>query len=223
LRYLSDDLKWKFAVKNSGAAMRDLKTTCPKCGQSDAIRKVNSIVDEGTTYTKFNQVGMSIAGDRTGFSTALGDTASQTDLASALASPSKPRAPFRRGFPGLRSTCVVWILGLMIATFVCGFIFLYPTYRDRPLLNFIPIIIFITVASVLGRWLWTSNRRETKEFRQAQEQYPLELAQWERAMARWEQLYYCSRDHGVFLPNHSQLTDVKNMQVLLYAQDKRKR
>lgn len=119
--------------------------------------------------------------------------------------------------------CAGSVMGFIMLVSVCSFPLLYPTYRENPLLLCVPVTLFIVAAVVLLRWAWLSNRRETTQLRQAQANYPSELVQWERAMDRWRELYYCSRDHGVFLPNHAQLTDVKNMRALLYAQDKRKR
>lgn len=46
----------------------------------------------------------------------------------------------------------------------------------------------------------------------------MEMARYKKALERWEQLYYCFRDDGVFLPDgKSQLIPVDRMQNLLYS------
>ena len=44
---------------------------------------------------------------------------------------------------------------------------------------------------------------------------------WEHAVARWYELYYCSRDDGVYLPDDSEFVSVELMGTLLYAPDER--
>jgi hypothetical protein len=200
---------------------------CPKCGRVDAIRKVTSIVDEGTTYTESNRLGMSISGDDTQFYSGFGRSVSRTELASALASPHKPTQPFRQGwsgiFPNFHWNCAGSILGLMILGAVCSFPLLFTTYRENPLLIFVPVIIVILAATILIRWAWLSNRRETKSLREAQAAYPVQVEQWKRAHERWERLYYCHRDDGVFIPAQTRLIPVNQMQAFLYSSDKKKR
>lgn len=46
-------------------------------------------------------------------------------------------------------------------------------------------------------------------------QLPQEQAQWQQAMTKWEQLYYCARDDGVFLPGKTTLIPVRMLQQWL--------
>ena len=48
-------------------------------------------------------------------------------------------------------------------------------------------------------------------------QFPVEQARWERAMRRWERLYYCVRDDGVFTPGETPFMPIDKMQAFLYA------
>lgn len=207
--------------------MRDHKLVCPKCGRADAIRKVTSIVDEGTTYTDSNRLGMSIRGDDTQFYNGLGRSVSRTELASALESPRKPTQPFRRGwsgiFPNFHWNCAGSILGVIILGAVCSFPLLQTTYRENPLLIFVPVVILLFSAIVLIRWAWISSRRETRTLLEAEAQYPLQVEAWKRALERWKQLYYCQRDDGVFIPAQTRLIHVNEMRAFLYASDKKKR
>jgi hypothetical protein len=207
--------------------MRETRRVCPKCGRADAIRKVKSIVDEGTTYTDSNRLGMSISGDDTQFYTGFGRSVSRTELASALAPPQKPAQPFRRGwsgiFPKFHWNCAVSMLGLMICGAVGSFPLLFTTYRENPLLIFVPVIIILCASAIMIRWAWLSSRRETRKLREAEAQYPLQVEAWKHALERWEQLYYCQRDDGVFIPAQTQLIPVNQMQAFLYSANKKKR
>lgn len=209
--------------------MRESKLICTKCGRVDAVRKVTSIVNEGTTHTETNRLGMSISGNKTAFYSGLGSSVSHTGLAATLTAPKKPSQPSREGlsaiFPGCRLTCAGSILGLIILSTVCSFPVLYPTYREDPLLIFVPVTIFIASAIVLMRWVWLSKQRETQRLREGAAHYSREVEQWKRALARWKQLYYCYRDDGVFLPNHAVFVPIAQMKPYLYAKsgEKRKR
>jgi hypothetical protein len=207
--------------------MSQNRIVCPKCGRADAIRKVASTVDEGTIYTDSNRLGMSISGDDTRFYTGYGRSVSHTELASALASPQKPTQPFRRGwsgvFPNFHWNCAGSILGLMIVGAMCSFPLFFTTYRENPLLIFVPVSIILFAAIILTRWAWMSSRRETKTLNEAQADYPLQVEAWKRALERWEQLYYCHRDDGVFIPAQTQLIPVNEMRAFLYSSVKKKR
>lgn len=207
--------------------MREAKLVCPKCGRADAVRKVTSIVNDGTTHTESNRLGMSISGDETAFYSGLGSSVSRTGLVSSLAAPKKPSQPSRKGwsaiFPGFRLNCAGSFLGLIMLSVVCSFPVLYPTYRENPLLIFVPVVIFVASAIILMRWVWLSNRRETQMHREGDARYPLEIERWKRALERWEQLYYCYRDDGVFLPNHAVFVPIAQMRQFLYAKSGEKR
>lgn len=207
--------------------MRDSKLVCPKCGRADAVRKVTSIVDEGTTFTESNRLGMSIGGGDAEFYSGFGNSVSRTGLATTLAAPKKPTQPFRRGwsgiFPNVRWTCAGSILALIMCSAICSFPLLFWNYRENPLLIFVPVVIFLSAAILLIRWAWLSNRREIGTLREEQEQFPLQLEAWNRAIDRWRQLYYCHRDDGVFIPAQTRLIPVNEMGVFLYSSHKKKR
>jgi hypothetical protein len=61
------------------------------------------------------------------------------------------------------------------------------------------------------------DQREKAAKRQAKEEYQNALSRYNRAIERWwNDLYYCSRDDGVFTRG-SQLVPVEQMRTLLYA------
>ena len=42
------------------------------------------------------------------------------------------------------------------------------------------------------------------------------LPEWENAMRKWEQCYYCGRCDGVFIPQQSSLIPIAQMHEFLY-------
>jgi hypothetical protein len=56
-----------------------------------------------------------------------------------------------------------------------------------------------------------------KRIRSWKEQLPLERGRYRRATRRWERLYYCPRDHGVFTPGDTHLVPIAKMPELLYG------
>lgn len=206
--------------------MREIKIVCPMCGRADAVRKVTAIVDEGTTYTDSRQLGMSISKGDDQYHSGLGSAISYTGLASTLAAPKKPHQPslgFPSSlFPNFRWSCVGIALVLTTLLSICSFPLLYPTYSQNALLLLIPILIFVVTAIVLIRWAWLSNQREARILRHANARYPNAVATWQMAVARWEQLYYCYRDDGVFIAKQTRLVNSKDMLALLYAPQRKK-
>ena len=50
-----------------------------------------------------------------------------------------------------------------------------------------------------------------------QRELALERPSGERAMRRWERLYYCARDDGAFVPGETSLMPIHQIQSYLYA------
>ena len=128
-------------------------------------------------------------------------------------------------FSGLSPDVRRLVLGLIMLSVVCSFPVLYPTYRENPLLIFVPVVTFVASAIVLMHWVWLFNRRETQVLSESEARHPLEIERWKWALARWEQIYDCYRDYGVFLPNHAVFVSIAQMKQYLYAKsgEKRKR
>lgn len=209
--------------------MSESRVVCPKCGRADAVRKVSSIVSAGTTYTENQTLGMGIDGKDLEFFSGFGSSQSRSALASALSCPLKPSSPPNGGglrrFPITRLTCAGFLLALIGVCAIVTYLVFFPTYRNVPLFGLLPIALFVSSAVVLLRGIWISVQREAHSDHEKAHSYPIELQRWERAVERWEQLYYCFRDDGVFLPNHAVLVPSAQMKQYLYAtrREKQKR
>lgn len=74
------------------------------------------------------------------------------------------------------------------------------------------------LAVALGAVLWllpiTISR---KQLRSEKQRCEVQRPSWQRAMNRWERLYYCARDDGVFIPGETPFVPIEKIQELLYA------
>ena len=203
------------------------RIVCQKWGRADAVRKVSSIVSSGTTYTENQTLGMGIDGKNLEFFSGFGSSQSRSALASDLARPPKPIGPptggwFRR-FPTIRLTCAGFVLALIGICAVATFPFMYATYRASPLLVLVPLALFLGSAVVMVRGIWISVQREAHSDHEKELFYPIELQRWERAVERWEQLYYCFRDDGFFLPYHAVLIPIVQIKQYLFSKESENR
>lgn len=201
--------------------MPESKIVCPKCGRADAVRKVTSIVSEGTVTTDMSGLGIATSehgGELVGM---MGSATSRSVLAARLAPPVKPAQAFGYGWVGVflfsRIGLGLFTLALILAIVACSFPILVGAYRENPALVLIPIVGVTVFVVLLLRWIVVSLVREVRKLRDERAGYPAEVEIWERSYARWKELYYCSRDDGVFLPNQTVLVPSAQMKPYLYA------
>ncbi|MBE2266701.1 MAG: hypothetical protein IAE80_00620 [Anaerolinea sp.] len=190
---------------------------------------MTSIVSEGTVTTDMSGLGVATSehgGELVGM---MGSATSRSVLAARLAPPVKPVQAFGYGWVGVflfsRIGLGLFMLTLILAIVACSFPILVGTYRENPALVLIPILGVTVFVALLLRWIIVSLMREVRKTRDDRAGYPAEVAAWERAFARWKELYYCIRDDGVFLPDRAVLVPSAQMKQYLYAKsgEKRKR
>ena len=208
--------------------MSQNRIVCPKCGRADAIRKVSSIVLAGTTQSETFGYGAARIDGETHFIDTRGYATTSTGLANRLAPPPRPAKPWSLGCVGVllfgRIGVTLGVLAFVSVVSFCTLPLLYDSvYRESRALILLPILVFVGAAVRLLWWIGRSVVREGRTVRNRQSSYPYEVEQWERAMDRWRELYYCSRDDGVFLPQRTNLVPATNMKALLFAKPKEKR
>lgn len=175
---------------------------CPSCHRVDSIQKVSAIVSSGTTY-----------GTYSGFADGVGYTAhgqimvndyimvsgsNQTELCRWLTPPQQAAKP--------SSSLFVILVVLMI----------FSAY---------PAVIYLISGEVFWSAFWIGtiivaaivftlkqHARKTRLIH-IQSQFP----RWQRAISKWQQLYYCHRCDGVFLPWQKFLVPKEQMMSLLYT------
>lgn len=157
--------------------MADIR--CPACSQIDQVQKVSSIVTAGTTRGYITNTSFS--------------SVSQTDLSVQLAAPDKPsyKDPFSSG---CKAAAILWGGGWsLIGILALVRIILHPApigVNDLDL-----------VAGVLGLVILWVARSRIRGRPQARAEFATEMARYNTARNKWEELYYCYRDDGAFLPD----------------------
>jgi hypothetical protein len=159
------------------------------------VRKVSAIVAEGERYTT------TITDHRRW--TSISEGVTTTALAARLARPAPPRS----SGCALLATIMAGALGLVVALVVgCGAGIIVSGYLRAgglstillPLAGAILLPLLLVVVGSLARGA-LSSRASVADLR------------WQRAVARWETLFYCGRCDGVFAPGDVGLAPATRM------------
>jgi hypothetical protein len=166
---------------------------CLQCGQIDSVRKVSTVVSAGISTGAYSGYGDGIGYSTHGMIfideviTVTGS--SQTQLSRLLTPPIEPRKNYFggilfimiiSGFMGVFITCI-GLVNIFTSQFEFG------------------IFLMLFGLLCLGIAVWTSNSY-TKLNKSEQIRFKKELHAWEKAIQRWQQLYYCHRCDGLYVP-----------------------
>jgi hypothetical protein len=200
---------------------------CPKCQRADAVRKVSALVGEGTHAGETSGIAYVQAKHGLDVIPVVQTSVSRSALAAKLSPPKKPTKPSGYGCVGalLMTRMGLALVGsfLLLALFVCTYPFLMTLYQQNNLLFVAAIGLGLALIGIMGIWVLRSGWRDARSTREGRTTYEPRLEDWERAYARWQQLYYCQRDDGVFIPSYNTFVSVEQMQAYLYSTVKRKR
>ena len=197
---------------------------CPKCGRTDAVRKVSAIVAEGTRTSETAGIAVGFGDRSLDLMPIVGTSTSLSMLAAKLAPPNKPAKPLGYGLAAVfmigRLTLVLFV-GLLIAgTTLASFPLLMNSYSaSRTLL----LVLLATIALfILGAFLWIvrSAVQDVRAARNGQDTHKSRLLAWQSATEQWQSLYYCTRDDYVFTPNRAIL--VETTQIRNHSKSARK-
>lgn len=178
----------------------DKGLSCPNCDQVDRVQKVSAVVDAGTSksslagptvgasYTFGRAGGLTVGGTQTTLS-----GGQQSVLSQRLAPPGNPTFKGRWGSAGI----LLAFLGLM-ALMTLG--------TAPPAAVLFLIVAAMVFAAKVGR-IKTARTTFQKQ----------EVPRWEKAMTKWQQLYYCHRCDGVFLPGEASIVPSNKMVDFLYG------
>jgi hypothetical protein len=203
------------------------RVVCPKCQRSDNVQKVTAIVTQGTRVIE-ERGGIDIDTDYGMDVLPLTySSVTRSKLARKLAAPEKPLQTRSYGCIAAlfisRLGAGLVVCAMLMGVFFCSFPFLAATYAQN---NSLFIGIFIAGFGIIGLVLFSSIRAVLRQTRLTSEQrnsYDAKVQAWEDSYKRWQQLYYCFRDDGVFLPSQSSFVPVNQMSDYLKAENKRKR
>lgn len=178
---------------------------CPKCGHIDRVEKVSSIFSSGLTSGIYSgsstgvstPIGQGQVAVTSGYATLSGG--SQSLLSSRLAPPQEPIIPGRPYTAIITSICLL-CPGLFCLLASEG------EFGASAALTGLGIIV--VAAFIFGRATKTTKDKRNKA--------TAAMPHWQRAISRWNKLYYCSRDDGVFDPDEREFIPADNLMSYIY-------
>lgn len=200
--------------------------SCPKCGKGDAVRKVSAVVNAGVSSGSYSG---HVWTDE-GFDSVSLTGRTQTTTSRLLSPPKEPSSVTWLGriLTGWGLGFLLFIGGGCLCVLVPSLLLVGPSLlaelAAEPVdygaygvagLATVPFLLIIPLLSVFVQGalpLLVGNRMR----RSKQRKYPIEKERWERAVARWQRLYYCFRDDGVFIPGETPFMPIDSMQEFLY-------
>jgi hypothetical protein len=158
---------------------------CPSCHRIDLIQKASAVFAAGTSTT-------AVVGPLGGRRIAIKSQALRSAILAPPGRPSCRRRPTGR-------------LALLAAASIVSALVLYGALNgsvstDRT--QNLALVLLVCLAPIYLIWQLTDGEAS----RRRQEERG--LAEWEKAMSEWQQLYYCHRCDGVFVPDGSPLKPV---------------
>lgn len=187
--------------------------SCPHCGQLDSVRKVSAIVSSGTSsgsYTGYGDgIGYSSGGVMIMDELITLTGSSQTQLSSLLSPPIEPCEPNFELV--LVCSALLGLFGFFVTMLGLGDISNNtPDATGALILGLICLSIAVLVAV---KYFHKSRDEKIRVAR--------EMPVWERAVSKWQHLYYCYRCDGVFLPSLNYIVPTQYMMNFLYYDDAR--
>jgi hypothetical protein len=185
---------------------------CPRCGEAHSIEKVSSIYASEISRRYYD----------------LRHRYTQTELARLLKPPDKPGPTDLKGVSLLNLG--VMLCGLSVYSGTC--LFGGEPLRIPPSeLVLVGVAVGTKGAGIYLSLIATATllvgvplgvgvaliRVGSKRIRSWRERLPLEKGRYDQAIHRWERLYYCARDDGLFIDGDVRLVPVTRVWELLYA------
>ena len=173
---------------------------CPNCLWADNVQKVSALVNAGTsfsTYTGYGSgVGYSSHGGMAIDEVVTFSGSNQTALSSLLSPPAQPT------YSGVGCGVIFATLVILLVIVV-----LLPQVPSVVSVVGIPLCVWALVAIF---------RYAKREKANNLAQFNAQVLHWQGAMAKWENLFYCHRCDGVFLPGQTFFVPTIYMMDYLY-------
>jgi hypothetical protein len=172
--------------------MSSANFVCPKCGLADRIQKVSSIVAQNTSTVQMPDTQPVQIGKTTYYLPITQQGSSTTMLAQRLLpNLQKSIKPTKAGL-AMVYFIVFGVYLWIIVTVVGGIVMIFAQNGSGAILS----IFFFGLA--LGAYLIRPKFKVKDEYKKAEVAYQKGLQDNKVATARWNQLYYCYRDDGIF-------------------------
>lgn len=205
---------------------------CPRCGRNDKSEKVSAIIRRDKQEIN----GLQQITNKPDGTKLVQDVfvptrqTSISNLAQSLMPPAKPKnlpkphpemLKENNWFIGLVS---ILMLSIPIIIGLIGILLESPSsYFEFSVIIVILLVIFgfLFYKSIRVKGELTKLNEQIKlKNKQAEENWHMEnqqhLEPWEKAIQRWDNLYYCQRDDCVFVPDEGTWASVTNMEEYLY-------
>jgi hypothetical protein len=181
---------------------------CPKCRKDDLIKKLSTVIKEGSMEGTFSgpSASLSRVGEEWavsgGYTTVHGTVKSQ--LAKLLEPPLKPNPPpkilgklakseSKLGKPAMLIIIIIGVLSILVG--LLGFV-----GSSGGNLFCIGFGILITIVAIynLGN---VDMSADEKAYQDLVKKWERDYQQWKDAISDWQSYYYCERDDIVFNPD----------------------
>ncbi|MEK6751280.1 MAG: hypothetical protein AABZ00_03355 [Chloroflexota bacterium] len=208
--------------------------TCPHCTQTDQVQKVTSIYSSNTKEWKETSTGIDSWGNTV---TTEHLKQAHTSLGLKLKPPQEPSGPTHPGlWYGIGGLVVFMLLSILcpialvplsfILPLLTGSAFIpdiagMPAWAITLLAIGLPTLCIGAFGLALVFWLGSKIKKrfgsDMKKYREKKAVFDRdELPRWQRAKARWEQLYFCMRDETLFIPAENKPIKADDMEKYLY-------
>jgi hypothetical protein len=208
---------------------------CPKCKQTDQVQKVTSAYGLNTKEWYETRTSTDSDGHTTSYQERH---EAHTQLGLRLKPPPQPAQPTHPGlwygiggfiaFVVLTALCPVVIVPLTLLLPLAGTastlipsIQGFPTWLISVIAIGLPTLCVIVGGLAFLIWLGTKvKRRFDRDLKNYKDKKVIwdhdEMPRWQRAKARWDQLYYCMRDETVFIPAENKAVNMEDMEKYLF-------
>jgi hypothetical protein len=214
-----------------GAVNLEAFARCPLCRRNDQVEKISAILKKQTSQSDGYVPQQEIYTDSDGHAHSRTvnvrvQTTHKTDLAQGLNPPelARPKEPSSRP---------TWmILGCAIILFIsigCSLVYaiagmltiLFNQSSSPPNYSYLFASACATAAMLIPVglfFLWKSSKKKDEaRVNQELSAYQQAYQQWQQAMARYENLYYCGRDDVVFIPGEKTSANVADLMRYIYT------
>jgi predicted RNA-binding Zn-ribbon protein involved in translation (DUF1610 family) len=183
--------------REAGSVLLEGHARCPRCGRNDQVKAASAVVREQTMALN----GVLLNGGAGVFA-----GTQQSALAGALAAPVEP-APEANGSTQGCSGVAFGLAGLLAAMGLCSLLGNSEGASGNPIAVF---LLIVAAGLVLAAFRSRAAAGERQQRSQAAH------SAWERAIARWQRLYYCARDDCAFIPGENQAVPLAQVNDYLY-------
>jgi len=190
-----------------------MNLACPIDNKDDSIQKVSAVVASGQSIGTFSGPTSGTvtydgkSGNVSGHSTLSGSSTSQ--LATLLSPPKEPAKP--GGFGGL--WVVLWIVPFFAASIIVNLSLLFTYVVSRDIADIVGAVLG-TIVFVVA-FIYLINFDKNKKAKDIVK-YEKEKPKWDKAMSKWNRIYYCHKHDIVFDPESGESCSPSGLKNFLY-------